>query len=78
LTGDTRGLIRDAVKAAPGYAEGALGDTGAGHFEDAVRKAAELAQPGDVVLLSPACAAFDRFKNFAVRGETYKRIVNSL
>ena len=34
--------------------------------------------PGDIVTLSPACAAFDQFKNFMVRGETYKRLVQAL
>lgn len=33
-------------------------------------------QPGDVVTLSPACAAFDQFKNFMERGKTFKAIVN--
>ena len=35
-----------------------------------------MAQPGDVVTLSPACAAFDQFKNFMERGKTFKAIVN--
>lgn len=37
-----------------------------------------MAQPGDVVILSPACASFDRFKNFMERGNTFKRIVREL
>ena len=40
--------------------------------------AARKAQPGDVVILSPASASFDRFKNFMVRGDTFKRIVREL
>ena len=36
------------------------------------------AQPGDVVTLSPACAAFDQFKNFMVRGQTFKTLVQEL
>ena len=36
------------------------------------------AEAGDVVTLSPACAAFDQFKNFAVRGRAYKELVGSL
>ena len=38
----------------------------------------KAAQPGDIVTLSPACAAFDQFKNFAVRGRAYKELVGSL
>ena len=36
------------------------------------------AHAGDIVLLSPACAAFDRFPNFAKRGEYFKQLVNGL
>lgn len=45
-------------------------------FRAAVEKAKELAKPGDVVLLSPACASFDAFRSFAERGETFCKIVN--
>ena len=48
------------------------------NFESAVRAAAAAAQPGDVVLMSPASAAFDQFKNFMVRGEFFKKIVMEL
>ncbi len=47
-------------------------------FEEAVKIAASKASAGDAVVLSPAAASFDMFKNFAVRGETFKRIVNAL
>lgn len=47
-------------------------------FEKAVRLAAAGAEPGDVVILSPASASFDKFKNFAERGNKFKQIVNSL
>ena len=47
-------------------------------FDDAVRKAYEIAAPGDIVLLSPACASFDRFKNFEERGNHFKKIVMEL
>ena len=46
--------------------------------EEAVRKSAELAQPGDVVLLSPCCASFDLFKNYEDRGEQFKAAVRKL
>ncbi|MCB0722919.1 MAG: UDP-N-acetylmuramoyl-L-alanine--D-glutamate ligase [Ignavibacteriae bacterium] len=47
-------------------------------FEDAVTKAHSEAQPGDVILLSPAYKSFDMFNNFEERGREFKRIVNSL
>lgn len=45
---------------------------------DAVKKAHELADEGDTVLLSPACASFDRFKNYEDRGDQYKLAVRAL
>ena len=47
-------------------------------LEDAVRRAAAAAGPGDVVLLSPACASFDAFENFERRGERFREIVGEL
>ena len=47
-------------------------------LEEAVRLAKQYTVPGDIVTLSPACAAFDQFKNFMVRGETYKTLVQGL
>ena len=41
-------------------------------------KAKEVAVPGDIVTLSPACASFDMFPNFAIRGDKFKELVNSL
>ena len=49
-----------------------------GDFESAVRAAAAAAESGDVVLMSPASASFDQFKNFMVRGDFYKKIVKEL
>jgi UDP-N-acetylmuramoylalanine--D-glutamate ligase len=46
--------------------------------EEAVRVAAGLAQSGEAVLLSPACASFDLFKNYEHRGEMFKNAVKSL
>jgi UDP-N-acetylmuramoylalanine--D-glutamate ligase len=47
-------------------------------LEDAVRRAAAAAKPGEVVLLSPACASFDAFDNFEQRGERFREIVEGL
>jgi UDP-N-acetylmuramoylalanine--D-glutamate ligase len=47
-------------------------------FKDAVLAAHDMAQPGDVVLMSPASTSFDKFKNFMDRGNYFKEIVNSL
>ena len=78
LTGDTAPKLRQAVERAPGYDPAALPIVEYKDFEAAVLAACGLAQPGDVVLLSPACASFDRFKNFMERGAAFKRIIYGL
>jgi UDP-N-acetylmuramoylalanine--D-glutamate ligase len=50
----------------------------AGDFRDAVIKAHRAARPGDVVLLSPACASWDMFKSYEERGEMFKKLVHEL
>ena len=47
-------------------------------LENAIRKANAAAQPGDVVLLAPACASFDQFKSYEHRGKLFKEIVHGL
>jgi UDP-N-acetylmuramoylalanine--D-glutamate ligase len=49
-----------------------------GELENAVRAASLAAEPGDVVLLSPACASFDQFEDFEARGEEFRRLVEEL
>jgi len=45
---------------------------------DAVERAAALAEPGDTVLLAPACSSFDMFASYAERGEAFQRAVSAL
>jgi UDP-N-acetylmuramoylalanine--D-glutamate ligase len=52
--------------------------TRAGSMQQAVELAYSLARPGDVVLLSPACASFDMFRDYAHRGEVFRQAVLSL
>ena len=47
-------------------------------LDAAVQRAAQLAQPGDTVLLSPACASFDMFPGFVARGEAFVAAVRAL
>jgi UDP-N-acetylmuramoylalanine--D-glutamate ligase len=49
-----------------------------GALATAVRSAAAAARPGDVVLLSPACASYDQFENFEERGDEFRRLVEEL
>ena len=78
LTGATADKIEAAVKADPGYAESGLVIRRAADMEQAVHMAYEEAKPGDIVSLSPACASFDCYPNFEVRGRHYKELVNAL
>ena len=78
LNGATAPQIRTAVEQAPNYRQGAPKLVDCGDFETAVRAAAADAESGDVVLMSPASAAFDQFKNFMVRGNFYKKLVMEL
>ena len=71
LLGETRDLL---ARAWEGLAPIHL----AVDLADAVLKAWELARPGDVVLLSPACASFDMFRDYAHRGRVYQRLVEEL
>ncbi|MBR1781321.1 MAG: UDP-N-acetylmuramoyl-L-alanine--D-glutamate ligase [Oscillospiraceae bacterium] len=77
LTGATAPKIRAAAEEAEGYDPQNVPIYEIDDFEAAVDKAREIANPGDVVILSPASAAFDKFKNFMVRGTFFKKIVHA-
>lgn len=70
LVGEATGDFIDAFERT-GYTAYVSADS----FEDAVAKAREMAQSGDVVLLSPACASWDMFDNFEQRGDLFKELV---
>ncbi len=55
--------------------EGASQIVNAGTLEAAVTAAAGAAQPGDVILLAPACSSFDQFENYEHRGQVFKDLV---
>ena len=78
LTGATAKAIRQAVEEAPGYEESGLDIVETDDLAAAVAAAQAEAVSGDVVVLSPACAAFDQFKNFMERGKAFKELVNAL
>ena len=73
-TGATGGKIAQAARASAGCPEILEIED----FYEAVRTASKRAERGDVVLLSPASAAFDKFKNFMVRGAEFKKTVMEL
>ena len=47
-------------------------------LETAIRHASDVAKPGDIVLLAPACASFDQFRNYEHRGKVFKEVVREL
>ena len=75
LVGVTAQKIQDAVEKADNFK--GLAIHRCDDFKAAVCKAKEIAKEGDIVILSPACASFDLFPNFEVRGNTFKEIVNA-
>ncbi|MBR2743171.1 MAG: UDP-N-acetylmuramoyl-L-alanine--D-glutamate ligase [Clostridia bacterium] len=77
LTGATAGKIEAAVRENKNY-KGKPEIIRAQSFKDAVLAARDAAKEGDIVILSPASASFDLFKNFEERGNEFKRIVNEL
>ena len=71
LIGDAAAKIRAALT-------GHIEMSDAGDMQDAVASARRLSSPGDTVLLAPACASFDMFKNYQERGEVFRAAVNGL
>ena len=69
--GEAKGLVRDALTGAVAVEE-------ASTFPDAVARAFALAKPSGVVLLAPACASFDMFRDYAERGRAFKEEVARL
>ena len=78
LGGATGPQIQAAVENCADYKPGFPEIIDCGDFASAVTRAAEIARDGDVVLMSPASAAFDQFKNFMVRGQFFKKMVMEL
>ncbi len=69
--GESAALVREALS-------GTVPVTEASSMRDAVQRAHEAARPDGVVLLAPACASFDWFRDYAERGETFKKEVELL
>ena len=78
LTGATAPAIRAALGACERVERGELPIYTDGDFTSAVLLASRLAEKGDLVLLSPACASFDAFRNFEERGNTFRSMVLEL
>ena len=78
LNGATAAKIRQAVENCPDYTPGNPVIVECADFTDAVKRSAADARSGDVVLMSPACAAFDQFKNFMERGNYFKKLIGEL
>ena len=78
LGGATGPLIRAAVENSPEYTPSCPQIQDCGDFDSAFYAAVRDAEEGDVVLMSPASAAFDQFKNFMVRGDHFKKLVKEL
>lgn len=78
LTGATADKIEAVLRAHTDFDDSGLVILRARDMAHAVQLAAQQAKSGDIVTLSPACAAFDAYTNFEERGRHYKRLVNAL
>lgn len=70
LVGEAAASLRDTLAGCPAHDDETLAQ--------AVEHAADAARPGDVVLLSPACASYDQFENFEHRGDEFRRLFDVL
>jgi UDP-N-acetylmuramoylalanine--D-glutamate ligase len=75
LIGQTADSIAEAIRAAS--KNGTIIEM-ADSMKDAVSTAARIAEPGDVVLMSPACASYDMFENFQQRGQIFRDLVHAM
>jgi len=78
LLGVTAKKIEETVTSYKEYNPKMLKIVNVKTLEEAVLKAKQLAENGDIVTLSPACASFDMYKNFEIRGKHFKKLVNEL
>ena len=78
LTGQTSDKIKSAILDCHKYTDGLFGIIEQNNFSEAVLAASGVATENDIVILSPACASFDAFKNFEERGKKFKEIINKL
>ena len=78
LGGATGPKIRAAVESCSDYQPDQLQIQDCGDFDSAVYAAVRDARDGDIVLMSPASASFDQFKNFEVRGDHFKKLIKEL
>ncbi|MCM1285633.1 MAG: UDP-N-acetylmuramoyl-L-alanine--D-glutamate ligase [Acetobacter sp.] len=76
LNGDTAQKIYETVTNFDGFKKSGLKVICVDNLEQAVQKAKELSEKGDIVSLCPACPAFDQFKTFEYRGKKFKELVN--
>ena len=78
LTGENAPALENALRESPAFQKSGVSVFREDDMRAAVRRASMLAKAGDAVVLSPAAASFDRYKNFESRGEDFKKAVLSL